>query len=162
MGRRSLALLVLVAGTLSGCGGSKDAPAGQAAAGASTTAGGLTPWQVDHGIGPITAPLVLAPIDAHLAKEGKEFFDPRCGSCHKPNERYVGPALGGVVGRRTPEYVMNMMLAPDSMVARHPEAKKLFATFMLQMPNLGLTTEQAREVLEYLRTLPEPPALPAQ
>jgi hypothetical protein len=66
--------------------------------------------------------------------------------------------LGGVVGRRTPEYVLNMMLAPDSMVARHPEAKKLFATFLLQMPNLGLTQDQARQVLEYLRTLPAPPA----
>ena len=163
MGRRTLALLVLVAGALSGCGGSKDAPAGAAAAGATAAAAGdLTPWQVDHGIGPITAPVALAAIDAHLAKEGKELFDTRCGSCHKPNERYVGPALGGVVGRRTPEYVMNMMLAPDSMTARHPEAKKLFATFMLQMPNLGLTPEQAREVLEYLRTLPAPPALPAQ
>ena len=161
MGRRTLALVVLVAGALSGCGGSKDAPSTSAGAGAPAT-GDLTPWQVDHGIGPITAPIVLAPIDAHLAKEGKELFEPRCGSCHKPNERYVGPALGGVVGRRTPEYVMNMMLAPDSMVARHPEAKKLFATFMLAMPNLGLTPEQAREVLEYLRTLPAPPALPAQ
>ena len=161
MGRRTLALVVLVAGALSGCGGSKDAPSTSAGAGAPAT-GDLTPWQVDHGIGPITAPIVLAPIDAHVAKEGKELFEPRCGSCHKPNERYVGPALGGVVGRRTPEYVMNMMLAPDSMVARHPEAKKLFATFMLAMPNLGLTPEQAREILEYLRTLPAPPALPAQ
>ncbi len=162
MGRHSFALLAFVASALSGCGGSKDASAAQPAGAATASTGGLTPWQVDHGIGPITAPVVLAPIDAHLAKVGKESFDIRCGSCHKPSERYVGPALGGVVGRRTPEYVMNMMLAPDSMVARHPEAKKLFATFMLQMPNLGLTPEQAREVLEYLRTLPAPPALPAQ
>jgi mono/diheme cytochrome c family protein len=152
----------MVVGPLVGCGGAKEVPSTQATSGTTTTAGDLTPWQMDHGVGPITAPVALAPIDAHLVKEGKEFFDGRCGSCHKPNERYVGPALGGVVGRRTPEYVMNMVLAPDSMVARHPEAKKLFATYMLQMPNLGLTPEQAREVLEYLRTLPAPPALPAQ
>lgn len=158
MGRRTLALLVFLAAPLLGCGGAKDTPPAQAAVPGSD----LTPWQLEHGVGPITSPVALAAIDQHLAKEGKEFFDTRCGSCHKPNERYVGPALGGVVGRRTPEYVMNMMLAPDSMVARHPEAKKLFATFMLQMPNLGLTPEQAREVLEYLRTLPAPPALPAQ
>lgn len=159
MGRRTLALLVFLAAPVLGCGGAKDAPPAQAA---TAPASDLTPWQVEHGVGPITAPVALAAIDQHLAKEGKEFFDTRCGSCHKPNERYVGPALGGVVGRRTPEYVMNMMLAPDSMVARHPEAKKLFSTFMLQMPNLGLTPEQAREVLEYLRTLPAPPATPAQ
>jgi hypothetical protein len=44
------------------------------------------------------------------------------------------------------------------MTRQHPEAKKLMATFMLEMPNQGLTPEQAREVLEYLRTLPAPPA----
>lgn len=141
-----------------GCGPRSSPPAATSAAAASD----LTPWQAEHGIGPVTAPVMLGAVDPHLAREGKEFFDLHCGSCHKPNERYVGPALGGVVGRRTPEYVMNMILAPDSMVARHPEAKKLFATFMLQMPNLQLTQDQSREVLEYLRTLPAPPAIAAR
>ena len=152
-------LVILLALLAAACGKDTPAPAGGAAPAA---AGGLTPWETEHGVGPITAPVVLGAVDHEKVEEGKKFFDLHCGSCHKPNERYVGPALGGVVGRRTPEYVMNMMLAPDSMVARHPEAKKLFATFMLQMPNLQLTQDQARLVLEYLRTLPAPPATPAQ
>lgn len=152
---------VLLSGLLfAACGKGSTPPAAGASAAVPTN--DLTPWQVDHGVGPITTSVVLAAVDQHLAKEGKEFFDTHCTSCHKPNERYVGPALGGVVGRRTPEYVLNMILAPDSMVARHPEAKKLFATFMLQMPNLNVTPEQARQVLEYLRTLPAPPAPPVQ
>lgn len=149
----------LISLVLAGCGGQADAAAANGASSqAATPAGDLTPWQQEHGVGPITAPMVLAAVDRHEAEEGKKRFDLVCASCHKPDVRYVGPALGGVVDRRTPEFVMNMILAPDSMVARHPEAKKLFGTYMLQMPNMGLSQEQAREVLEYLRTLPAPPA----
>ena len=67
-------------------------------------------------------------------------------------ERYVGPPLGEVTVRRTPTYVMNMILAPDQMYTRHPTARQLLADFMTPMPNLGLTADQARSILEYLRT----------
>ena len=155
---RPLLVLLLLLAAACGKNGATPAPSG----GTSTVNAGLTPWQLEHGIGPITAPLELGPVDRHEAAEGKKRYDQLCASCHKADVRYVGPALGGVVGRRSPEYVMNMILAPDSMALRHPEAKKLFATYMLQMPNLGLTPEQAREVTEYLRTLPAPSALPTQ
>jgi cytochrome c len=142
---------------IAACGGKSDAPATTGAP-AQPAAQALTPWQVEHGVGPITEPVELKAIDQHEATEGKVLFDQRCASCHKANERYVGPPLGGVVGRRTPEYVMNMILAPDQMIQKHPEAKKLFGTYLVQMPNQGLTPEQARHVVEYLRTLPAPPA----
>jgi cytochrome c len=149
--RRTLVLpLILI---VAACGGGEAAPAASTAQ--ATT---LTPWQLEHGVGPITAPLAAVEDPADEAEEGKVVFDRLCASCHKPNERYVGPALGGVVGRRTPEYVMNMILDPAAMTRQHPEAKKLLATFLMEMPNQGLTPEQAREVLEYLRTLPAPPA----
>lgn len=139
---------------LAGCGkGDAAAPPAAAASGSD-----LTPWQQEHGVGPITTPMVLAAVDPKLAHEGEEFFGTHCASCHKADVRYVGPALGGVVGRRTPEYVMNMMLDPADMVRKHPEAKKLYQTLLVEMPNLNLTQEQARQVLEYLRTLPAPPA----
>src|SRR6478736_4800375 len=147
-----LSLLIILAA----CGERPATPPATAAAAPSD----LTPWQVEHGIGPVTAPITLGPVDAKEAHEGKEVFDQKCGACHKPNERYVGPALGGVVERRTAEYVMNMALNPAEMIRRHPEAKKLFATYLVEMPNQGLTPEQARRVVEYLRTLPAPPAPP--
>ncbi|HET7042210.1 MAG TPA: cytochrome c [Gemmatimonadales bacterium] len=140
----------------------KDAAPPAAAASGAPPASALTPWEQAHGVGPITTPVTLGPVDRHMAEEGKEYFETHCASCHKANERYVGPALGGVVDRRGPEYVMNMVLDPTDMVRKHPEAKKLFATFMVEMPNLNLTQEQARQVMEYLRTLPAPPATPAQ
>lgn len=140
---------------LAGCG---DKPAAGAPQAAAVPANDLTPFQMEHGIGPVTETITLKPIDQHEATEGKAVFDQRCGSCHKANERYVGPALDGVVERRSAEYVMNMALNPAEMIRRHPEAKKLYATYLVEMPNQGLTPEQARHVVEYLRTLPAPPA----
>jgi mono/diheme cytochrome c family protein len=144
-------LLILLAA----CG---ETPAAPPATGGAPAAPTLTPWEQEHGVGPVTTAIELAPVSTHEAAEGKALFDLKCAACHKPSERYVGPALGGVVGRRSPEYVMNMILDPAAMIRRHPEAKKLFATYLVEMPNQGLTPEQARHVVEYLRTLPAPPA----
>jgi len=44
-----------------------------------------------------------------MAEEGKTLFDAKCAACHKMDERYVGPALGGVTERRSPAYLMNMI-----------------------------------------------------
>ena len=46
--------------------------------------------------------------------------------------------------KRSPTYLMNMILNPDGMYAKHPSARALLAEYMTQMPNLGLTQEQAR------------------
>jgi mono/diheme cytochrome c family protein len=158
--RRPTRLVLLPLLTILAACGEKPAatPANGGTSAAAPAPSDLTPWQLQHGIGPITTPVTLAAVDTKEAHEGKELFDQKCGACHKPNERYVGPALGGVVDRRGPEYVMNMALNPAEMVRRHPEAKKLYATFLVEMPNQGLTPEQARRVVEYLRTLPAPPA----
>lgn len=116
----------------------------------------LTPWQLTNGIGPVTAPLTLGPIDQDEAAEGKKLFEAKCSACHKLGERYVGPPLGGITEKVTPEFAMNMMLNPVEMYTRHPAVKQLLGEYMTQMPNLGLTQEQAREVVEYLRTTTPP------
>jgi len=72
--------------------------------------------------------------------------------CHKMDTTYVGPSLGEVTTRRTPAYIMNMILNPQEMVEKHPVAKKLLAERMTFMANQGLTLAEARAVLEYLRT----------
>jgi len=38
------------------------------------------------------------------------------------------------------------------MVDNHPETKKLLAEFYVPMPNQNISPEQARQVVEYLRT----------
>lgn len=138
------------------CGG--DKPASAPAAAAPPAGSELTAFQLEHGIGPITEPITLGAMDdeetEEMAEEGKAIFDAKCAACHKMEERYVGPALGGVTERRSPAYLMNMILNPDGMYTKHPEARKLLAEYMSQMPNLGVTQEEARKIVEYLRTQP--------
>jgi len=146
---------------LAACGGGEKAPP-PAAGGAPAAAAGsdLTPFQLENGIGPVTEAITLGPLDAHEAEEGQKVFEAKCTACHKLGERYVGPPLGGILDKITPAFAMNMMLNPQEMYTRHPDVKKLLGEYMTQMPNQGLTQEEAREVVEYLRTT-TPPA-PAQ
>jgi mono/diheme cytochrome c family protein len=140
-------LMVLV-----GCGGGSNQAQPPAPPAAPAGGSDLTPFQLEHGIGPVTEPLVLGPVDPALAETGEETFQTMCTACHKIGERYVGPALDDVLSRRSPTYVMNMMLNPNEMVERHPAAKQVLAEYMTMMANQGLTVEQARAILEYLRT----------
>ena len=155
------AVLLLVPAALVACGGGK-ADTGAATtttssgAAASTTAGGLSEFELKHGIGPVTEEVTVGPVDQALAKQGAAVFEGKCSACHKPAERYVGPALGGITERRTPAYVMNMILNPEGMYTKHPEARKLLAEYMTQMPNVGASRDDARAILEYLRTMPAP------
>jgi cytochrome c len=130
-------------------GGSTSASAAPARA----PSDGLTPFQVEHGIGPVTAPLVLSQtVDTSLVKSGHEVFEQKCSACHKMDERYVGPPLAGVIGRRSPAFVMNMALNPQGMLEKHPVTKKLLAEYLTAMPNQNLSKDEARQVVEYLRT----------
>lgn len=114
-------------------------------------AGELTPFQLEHGIGPVTEVVELGPPDPALAAQGRATFELKCMACHRTDERYIGPQLGDVLDRRSPTYVLNMILDPTGMTERHPEARALFAEYMAPMPNQDLTLDEARAVLEYLR-----------
>ncbi|MDD3722754.1 MAG: cytochrome c [Lutibacter sp.] len=105
----------------------------------------------DKGIGPITS-LTLGEIDQKMADEGKAIFTTKCTACHKISKRLIGPALVGVTERRTPEWIMNMILNPEVMVVENAAAKKLLEEYLAPMANQNLTEEEARLVLEYFRT----------
>ena len=154
------AAVLLCSAALVACGGGK-ADSGQAAtttssSGAASAGSGLSDFELKHGIGPVTEEVKVGPVDAALVHEGQEVFQEKCSACHKADERYVGPALGGVAERRSPAFIMNMALNPEGMYTKHPEVRKLLAEYMTQMPNQQLTRDDARAVLEYLRTLPAP------
>ena len=107
----------------------------------------------NKGVGPIKN-VELGEIDMAMVEEGKQIYQTMCTLCHKPDQKYIGPALKGVLSRRSPEWIMNMILNPEVMVKEDPIAKQLLADFNgAPMANQNLTEEQARKVLEYFRTL---------
>lgn len=106
------------------------------------------------GIGPIKSVTLAPEIDQAMAANGKEVYDQMCLACHRVGKKFIGPAPNGVLERRTPEWIMNMILNPQEMVQQDPLAKDLLQEFNgSPMSNQGLTEEQARAILEYFRTL---------
>lgn len=107
----------------------------------------------DKGVGPITNLTLPDEIDQALVEKGMEVYKTKCSACHKPDKRFVGPAPKGILSRRSPEWIMNMILNPEEMVQKNPAAKALLAEYLSPMANQNLTEEEARAVLEYFRTL---------
>lgn len=146
-------MMLLVTGwfiILSGCGGggepsgTKDEPANPSSD---------QPSEINKGIGPVTE-VKMGELDQAMAAEGKEIFDKMCTACHKPKEKFIGPPLQGILDRRSPEWIMNMILNPEEMVREDPDARQLLMEYNLApMADQGLTREQARKILEYFRTI---------
>ena len=111
-------------------------------------------WETNHGVGPVNSFSLPEEIDQALADKGAEIYESKCTACHKPDKKFIGPAPKDILSRRTPAWIMNMILAPDKMVLEDPIAKKLLIEFNgSPMANQGLSEEDARAVLEYFRTL---------
>lgn len=106
------------------------------------------------GIGPIEKVTLGAEVDTEMAAAGQAVYEQMCTACHKPEKNFIGPAPKGILSRRTPEWIMNMILNPEEMIMKDPTAKKLLMEFNgAPMANQNLTEDQARQVLEYFRTL---------
>lgn len=111
----------------------------------------MAPTLDNKGIGPIKN-LTLNAIDDNMVAKGKEVFKGNCTACHKIKKRYIGPALGSITERRSPEWIMNMILNADEMLKKDPVAKALIAEYNAPMAQQQISEEEARAILEYLRT----------
>jgi cytochrome c len=108
----------------------------------------------DKGIGPIKSVTLAPEIDQAMATHGADVYKKMCMACHRPDKKFIGPAPTRILERRTPEWVMNMILNPEEMVQNDPLAKELLMEFNgSPMANQNLTEEEARAVLEYFRTI---------
>lgn len=119
------------------------------------TKGSKVPVDMDNkGIGPIKKVDFDATINTDLAEKGKVIFNQKCTACHMANRKLIGPAMKGIYERRSPEWVMNMLLNPAEMLKKDPVAIALLKEYNnIMMLNQNLTNEEARSISEYLRTL---------
>jgi mono/diheme cytochrome c family protein len=108
----------------------------------------------DKGVGEIKDITLDPVIDEEMAAAGAKLFKTNCTACHKLDKRFIGPSPQGIMERRSPEWIMNMILDPALMVAEDRCAKDLLVEFNgAAMSNQNLTVEQVRSILEYYRTL---------
>lgn len=106
------------------------------------------------GVGPVSA-VTLSELSQESAHKGKEIFSTKCSACHKLDERYVGPAVKGITKKRSPEWVMNMILNPVEMTQKDAVAQELLGEFLTQMTFQDVSEADARHVLEYFRWVDE-------
>lgn len=106
----------------------------------------------NKGIGPVKSH-TLTPIDPTLVKKGKEVFKIKCTACHKMEKKFIGPALKGLLERRSPEWALNMMMNPEEMTQKDPIAKQLFVQYNgSPMANQDVSLEEATALLDYIRS----------
>ena len=132
----SLALAVLLAG----CGGGGASSGSKAAAGRPGS---------KYDAGPRAGETKA---DDELAEKGEGLFSTKgCTACHAMGRRLTGPDLAGVSMRRTQAWLEHQILDPAGMTKDDPIARELMATHALQMPNQGLTPDEAKSVIEYFK-----------
>lgn len=108
----------------------------------------------EKGVGQIKNISLDAEVNTEMALAGAALFKTNCSACHKIDKRFIGPSPKGILERRSPEWIMNMILDPKLMTEQDRCAKDLLIEFNgAAMANQNLTVEQTRSILEYFRTL---------
>lgn len=155
---RTITTISLTAGFLTAiaflqsCGGSEPSAADKYRI--PDAAGATAPTEGKKADMVAAADITLGEVDHMMAEKGKTTYDVKCQACHSTGEnRIVGPGWKGITTRRQPEWIMNMIMNTDAMLSEDPEAQKMLEQCLVRMPNQNLTKDDARQLLEFMRTL---------
>jgi mono/diheme cytochrome c family protein len=108
----------------------------------------------NKGVGKIKSITLDPTIDDAMVQRGTALFKTNCTACHKVSKRFIGPSPKGIMERRSPEWIMNMILDPSLMAEQDQCAKDMLVEFNgAAMANQNMNEAQARDILEYFRTL---------
>lgn len=107
---------------------------------------------LDKGIGKFTEMQLTHPLKEEMVSKGELIYKSKCFACHKlTTEKFVGPGWKGITDRRAPEWIMNFITNTDVMLDSNLVAQQLMVVCVSRMPNQNLSTEEARNVLEFIR-----------
>jgi len=119
---------------------------------ATTEAADPASYDPKRGEGKFDTVELGATLDQAMAAKGEEVSGVKCASCHKTtDEKLVGPGWKGVTERRKPEWIMNFITNPDPMIDKDPEVQAQLEICLVRMPNQGVSDDEARGILEYMR-----------
>jgi mono/diheme cytochrome c family protein len=101
----------------------------------------------------IKAVELTTPLNKEWVTGGKAIYETKCLACHKlSNEKLVGPGWAGVTKKREPVWILNMITNVDMMLEKDPEAQKMLEECLVRMPNQNVSQEEARKILEFMRS----------
>jgi mono/diheme cytochrome c family protein len=110
----------------------------------------LNSWE--SGAKQALKPFAEAPSFDHF-DQGQYTFRNHCAACHTiGGGDAIGPDLKGVTATREPEWLRQVIIAPEKLIDEHdPIATTLLARFkQVRMPNLYLTDGDATLLVDYL------------
>lgn len=108
---------------------------------------------------PFFVSLLLAlPPPASAGDSGKALYEEHCAACHTiGGGDSVGPDLKGVTDRRKAGWLGRVIAEPDRLTAESdPEQLALVKKWGMEMPNLGLSLENAWEIIEHIKGIHQP------
>jgi len=147
---RSLIFFIFTTLLISACGGSNN-EAGTVNEPPPQSMIADEPADDGKGIGEVKNVELNDPLKPELVEQGKGIYELKCAACHKlTDQRVVGPGWAGVTERRKPEWIMNMVMNVDVMLAEDPTAQKLLEECLTRMPNQNISREDSRALLEYM------------
>ena len=100
--------------------------------------------------------ILLLPIKHAVSSDvGEEIFQSNCAGCHTIGKgNSVGPDLSGVTIRREENWLIRQIKDPDGLVEeKDPVALQLLEEFNMPMVALGLSDEEIKEIILYLKNL---------
>ena len=98
----------------------------------------------------------LLPIKYVVSSEiGGEIFQDNCSGCHTIGKgNSVGPDLSGVTIRREENWLIRQIKDPDGLVEeKDPVALQLLKEYNMPMVALGLSDEEIKEIILYLKNI---------
>jgi mono/diheme cytochrome c family protein len=90
------------------------------------------------------------------SEQGRSLYlSHQCAACHAIDGKggQLGPPLDGIGGHRGKEFIVAHLLNPEEQMREYPD---LFGGRPNIMPHLGVSKKEAKQLAEYLLTLPEP------
>ena len=91
--------------------------------------------------------------------DGAYIYRTRCQICHTIGEGdAIGPDLKGVTRRRDTKWLTRWLMMPDRMLKeKDPIAMAMYKAFgEIPMPNLGLSGEDVKAIMDFLESLEKP------
>lgn len=86
------------------------------------------------------------------ADSGKDLFEKQCAGCHTiGGGDGAGPDLKGVAGKRPAEWLVRVIAEPDKLTAEKDATQaELVKRYGMEMPNLGVSREDAKKIAAFL------------
>ena len=93
---------------------------------------------------------LATPMSAAASRGEKAYLRGGCNGCHVIGQVSSGPDLTGALARRGEKWTYEFTMDPESKF-NEPYTKAMIQYFNLRMPNQHMTSEETKDIIEYMK-----------